>query len=441
MTAVQKEVLFYVFTGFFVLIGVGSLLVLSGLIKNADRTFRKWALGGFVVAVTGAVVGLFKLSFLSPLALITVTLVPPGEPPTSVVLDKPGAFRYDVIASEVTGQVATKRGPLVAVQGDGNAWQVRLPGDVVDKAVRLEFEDSGGNLWVAGPFYPNVIQQRMRPGQKTSSDSRDSPMSIAVAVVLAAENRPDSTAQQQAIVKFNNNARPIGNQSGRPYYQWRLFVDEKPEVLDTIQQVDYVLHPTFPDPFRSSRDREHQFELVASGWGTFRIVITIHFTNGTEAKTSYMLDFQKGWPVPSSPQDLDRRSPAETDLFAGRWRLNRARSKMGIYDEVVEEVLDVRIPGASQSISSRRKLSNGKSQQGSTQVPCDGAEHESSGHVMACRVVASDEVQSYVKTPGHKPPVLYSVRKVEGDVMTLRTYSDEAHQLLISTLVYDRVPL
>jgi hypothetical protein len=114
---------------------------------------------------------------------------------------------------------------------------------------------------------------------------------------------------------------------------------------------------------------------------------------------------------------------------------------MGIYDEAVEEVLDVRIPGASQSISSRRKLSNGKSQQGSTQVPCDGAEHESSGHVMACRVVASDEVQSYVKTPGHKPPVLYSVRKVEGDVMTLRTYSDEAHQLLISTLVYDRVPL
>jgi len=313
MTNVQREVLFYVFTGFFSLIGVGSLMALLGLIKRPDPAFRKWAIGGFLGAVTTAVVGLFRLSFLTTPALITVTLVPPPDAAMPLVLDH-GTYQYDEVAD--SGTVMTQKGEIVAVAGDDNSWQVRLPGDVSDKAVRLNFQDAGGNPWVAGPFYPNYIQQKMRAGQKTtpSADaSTPTRVPLAMTVVFAAEPGAMPPRQRQADVKFNNYARSIGNQGGRPYWEWRVFVDEKPEVLNTIAQVDYLLHPTFPDPFRTSRDRDKQFELVASGWGTFRIVITIHYTNGTEAKTSYTLDFDKNWPAPTTARaKLDKIRALQT---------------------------------------------------------------------------------------------------------------------------------
>jgi hypothetical protein len=294
MTGPQKEVLFYVFTGFFILIGFGSLAVLLGLVKGADKTFRQWAVGGFLGAVTAAVVGMFRLTFVPTPALFTVTLLPPNG---SHIELTSGVFLYDETSKE-SSDVTTHKGNVVAVVADGGAWQVRLPGVVVDKAVTLNFQDSAGQSWVAGPFYPNVIQQQMRLGQKSVAiDWKPSLLSAASTVVFAAEAGRETPAQQQAAIKFDNYARRVGDQAGRPYYEWRIFVDEKPEVLGTIQQVDYLLSPTFPNPFRSSRDRDRNFELVTSGSGAFRIVITVHYTNGTEAKTSYMLDLGKSWPA------------------------------------------------------------------------------------------------------------------------------------------------
>jgi YEATS family len=317
MTNLQREVLFYIFAGFFVLIGIGSLMALLGLIQRPDPAFRKWAVGGFIGAVTTAVVGLFRLSFLAAPALITVTLVPPPDAATPLVLDH-GTYQYDEVAD--SGKVTTQKGEIVAVAGDDNSWQVRLPGEVSDKAVRLNFQDAVGNPWVAGPFYPNYIQQKMRAGQKatTTAEAPGTPrVPLAMAVVFAAEAGTTPARQRQADVTFNNYARSIGNQGGRPYFEWRVFVDEKPQVLNTIAQVDYLLHPTFPDPFRTSRDRDKHFELIASGWGTFRIVITIHYTNGSEAKTSYTLDFDKSWPAPASAKaKLDKIRVVQTGSAA-----------------------------------------------------------------------------------------------------------------------------
>jgi hypothetical protein len=132
---------------------------------------------------------------------------------------------------------------------------------------------------------------------------------------------------------------------------------------------------------------------------------------------------------------------AAPDLFAGRWKLNRSRSQMGIYNEVVEDVRDVHIMDASQSVSWRRVLRNGHVQVGTHDVPCDGREHVTSGETMACLRVGPGEIQGHVKTPGHKPPILYSHTKVTGNIMTITTYADEGRKQRISTLVYDRVPL
>jgi hypothetical protein len=116
-------------------------------------------------------------------------------------------------------------------------------------------------------------------------------------VALVAAAAPDAAPQQQAATRFNNYARKIEDRYGKPYYEWRVFVDEPQKVLDSIEQVDYVLHPTFPEPFQTSRDRNKNFELRATGWGGFTIVITIHYVDGHVAKTSYFLDLQKSWPA------------------------------------------------------------------------------------------------------------------------------------------------
>jgi hypothetical protein len=97
--------------------------------------------------------------------------------------------------------------------------------------------------------------------------------------------------------------------------------------------------------------------------------------------------------------------------------LNRSRSQMGIYDEVLEEVRDIHRSGTAQTNTWRRELRGGKTQQGSYDIVCDGAEHLAAGQLTECRVIAPDVMEGYIKTPGHKPPILL-VSTVAGDVLT-----------------------
>jgi len=288
----QQIVLFYVLIAFFALIGVASLAVLLGFVKTADRGFRKWAVPGFAGAVVAAVIGVYKASNVPAFVPIVVTLLPPAgaQPPPL----KSGTFQYDEVTAD--NKVLTHSGSVVPVLGEGN-WQVQLPGEVSNKAIQLSLEDEDGKSWRTGRFFANYVRQELRAGAKPPVVGDATWQMPGVAIVSAAAAEPLTGGQQQAGIKFNNYARQTGSQMKRPYYEWRVFVDEPAAVLDTIVQVDYVLHPTFPEPFQSSRDRGNQFELKASGWGGFPIVITVHYTNGKEAKASYMLDLSKSWPA------------------------------------------------------------------------------------------------------------------------------------------------
>ena len=52
----MRLILFWVFLCFFVVIGVLSLLVATGVLE-ADPRFRKWAVTGFIGSVVAAVIG------------------------------------------------------------------------------------------------------------------------------------------------------------------------------------------------------------------------------------------------------------------------------------------------------------------------------------------------------------------------------------------------
>lgn len=78
--------------------------------------------------------------------------------------------------------------------------------------------------------------------------------------------------------------------SGTHNYDWEVHLDApSPGQLDRIERVEYVLHPTFPDPVRISTDRSSSFSVSSRGWGEFDIGIKIHFKDGTVEKLKHPL--------------------------------------------------------------------------------------------------------------------------------------------------------
>ena len=62
---------------------------------------------------------------------------------------------------------------------------------------------------------------------------------------------------------------------GDDWWKWWIWIDGTETELDRISEVIYTLHPTFPDPVRTVRDRSTKFRLETAGWGTFRILAKV----------------------------------------------------------------------------------------------------------------------------------------------------------------------
>ena len=94
-------------------------------------------------------------------------------------------------------------------------------------------------------------------------------------------------------IRLSNTSQPARASSARggtPYYDWKVFVDEDPDVLSRIDRVTYFLHPSFPDPVRTVDDPSTKFALEAKGWGEFEIGAKVHFKDGSTESTSYYLE-------------------------------------------------------------------------------------------------------------------------------------------------------
>ena len=69
---------------------------------------------------------------------------------------------------------------------------------------------------------------------------------------------------------------------GNDRWAWSVWLEGSSEDLDNVEQVTYILHPTFHDPVRSVRDRSSCFRLETSGWGTFTLHAKIVHKDGRE---------------------------------------------------------------------------------------------------------------------------------------------------------------
>lgn len=98
------------------------------------------------------------------------------------------------------------------------------------------------------------------------------------------------------MVRFDNYAKLQEKRGDRPYYKWKVFVNESDPVLEQIEQVEYTLHPTFPQPHQVRENRGNKFALETAGWGEFTLLIAVKFNDGRVEKVPYWLDLGKKWP-------------------------------------------------------------------------------------------------------------------------------------------------
>lgn len=93
---------------------------------------------------------------------------------------------------------------------------------------------------------------------------------------------------------FPITADNVATAAGEGRWGWTVFIQGSEEVLDQIQLVKYILHPTFPNPEPEVLERgegPYAFALSARGWGTFMIRIRVFLKTGEVQELEHYLKF------------------------------------------------------------------------------------------------------------------------------------------------------
>ena len=85
----------------------------------------------------------------------------------------------------------------------------------------------------------------------------------------------------------------------KDWWKWWVWIDGPVNELDGIDHVVYTLHPTFPNPVRTVRERKSNFRLETSGWGAFPIYATAVRKDGAEIELNHYLrlEYPDGTPT------------------------------------------------------------------------------------------------------------------------------------------------
>lgn len=97
-------------------------------------------------------------------------------------------------------------------------------------------------------------------------------------------------------IEFDNEVVDKDNkvkyfQSGGKYL-FRNRIYAKGGDIDKVEEITYIVHPSFPSPVRRVRNRESDFELIIWAWGEFTIKIIITTKDGEEDYRDF--DFRFG---------------------------------------------------------------------------------------------------------------------------------------------------
>lgn len=77
---------------------------------------------------------------------------------------------------------------------------------------------------------------------------------------------------------------------GNDTWSWSAWIDAEPALLEKLDHVIWVLHPSFRPSRIERKDRSDNFRLDASGWGTFRLRAELHDVSGETHYVHCMLE-------------------------------------------------------------------------------------------------------------------------------------------------------
>lgn len=88
-------------------------------------------------------------------------------------------------------------------------------------------------------------------------------------------------------IRAGNTAKYVGD----GHYDWTVYIDADPDILNNIKYVQYTLHPTFKNPVRKVKKRggDYPFALSMNGWDEFTIGVKVVFRDGTSTSFDYEL--------------------------------------------------------------------------------------------------------------------------------------------------------
>ena len=130
-----------------------------------------------------------------------------------------------------------------------------------------------------------------------------------------------------AAVTVKNTSSYAG--AGR--WDWTIFIDADPATLRQIECVEYILHPTFPNPVRQvCRQPQTKFAYSTNGWGTFTVKVNVRYRDGRVETLDHPLVFRQ------------QAAPASLNVTPRNWsrQLEPGWWEWGVYIEGAGTELD-----------------------------------------------------------------------------------------------------
>lgn len=106
--------------------------------------------------------------------------------------------------------------------------------------------------------------------------------------VVSQPPRARAAREEQPITAYNTSTRLTQNR-----WEWVAFINAPPEVLEQIDYVEYLLHPTFQPSVVRVRERgaSQPFAMKAVGWGTFQLRLRVVMKDGSSYNLTHQLRF------------------------------------------------------------------------------------------------------------------------------------------------------
>ena len=83
--------------------------------------------------------------------------------------------------------------------------------------------------------------------------------------------------------------RQTASQVSDRSWHWSVWIDGPDAELDQVELVEWILHPTFPNPIVPVKQRQTKFRLDRTGWGEFEINANVTAKDGRPQHLKHQL--------------------------------------------------------------------------------------------------------------------------------------------------------